>query len=314
MSFFTEVGFDPSDVQILRAVTRPDASVKGVVVMPAPDFVARIPPEIRARVYEVLLLSSENFPQAAAYRFFGRNKDQWLHEVSPEFRALVDPLIYQAGNFMVFADIDLIRGRIGRGPELQMLIKRLLAQSTLMISLRVESDEELDELVEYWGRGGRKTDIRPLLESVAETDATGHMVDVIHLLPEMARRLLYRYPKVKLEDLQKPQLANCFWSALNFFNDQPDDSLLDPAVAVKRLSTDYYMVEDKLQLGDIVAFSDRDHNVFHVAVYIASDIVFTKNGYYSLAPWTLLPMERLKGHFPAYANDWHVTYYRRKDF
>jgi hypothetical protein len=130
----------------------------------------------------------------------------------------------------------------------------------------------------------------------------------------MPRRLLYRYPKVSLEDLEKPQLANCFWTALNFFNTTPDDRMLDPAYALERLHQDYYLVQDGLQLGDIVALSDRNLNIFHVAVYLADDLVFTKNGFFSLAPWTILPMDRLKGHYAEHRDNWRVTYYRRKDF
>lgn len=36
-------------------------------------------------------------------------------------------------------------------------------------------------------------------------------------LPALARNHLYRYPKLTAADLDKPLLANCLWSALNFF-------------------------------------------------------------------------------------------------
>jgi hypothetical protein len=90
--------------------------------------------------------------------------------------------------------------------------------------------------------------------------------------------------------------------------------MLDPAYALERLHQDYYLVQDGLQLGDIVALSDRNLNIFHVAVYLADDLVFTKNGFFSLAPWTILPMDRLKGHYAEHRDNWRVTYYRRKDF
>ena len=313
LKYLEAVGFAERDIATLRAAARFDKAAGGMVVTPGAEFARTMSSDVRARLYELLTRSSANFNQQAAYRFFGRTKDEWLGpDLSPQIRALVDPLIYRSGDFIVFADIELVRDKIAKAEERQGLIKRLLGQSTTLLTLRIDDPEEVDGLAEYWGRGGRKTDIRPLLESVAASQQQ-RTVDVIHLLPEMARRLLYRYPKVSLEDLQKPQLTNCFWTALNFFNDQPDDSMLEASAALKRLSTGYYIVHDKLQLGDIVAFSDRQMNVFHVAVYIADDIVFTKNGYFSLAPWTLLPMDRLKGHFPAYADDWHVTFYRRKD-
>jgi hypothetical protein len=42
--------------------------------------------------------------------------------------------------------------------------------------------------------------------------------------------------------------------------------------------------------------------------------VFGKNGSTPLDPWSILPIERLKGHYSQYAGEWHVSYHRRKDF
>ncbi len=310
---FLAAGFSDEEAIQLLAEARPDARHGGFAVAPDPELVRAIKPQVRARLYRGLAASPLNFFQQAAYRFFGTSPDAWLGAgLAPGTRALVDPLIYRDGSFLFFADLELVRGRIGNGPELQRLLKRLLSQATVLVSLRATDASRLDSLVEYWGRGGRKTDIRPLLESIAGS-RVNQSIDITHLLPETARRLLYRYPKVSVADLRKPQLANCFWTALNFFNDDPDDRLLDPEIALQELHRDYFLVQDALQLGDIVALSDDEMNIFHVAVYIADDLVFTKNGYFSLAPWTILPIDRLKGHFAERGDDYRVTYHRRRD-
>jgi hypothetical protein len=306
------VGFSTGDIARLRTVAKPEVKVDGVIVAPDPEFVRSMSPAVRARLYGLLVRSSSNYSQQAAYRFHG-TLDDWLGSgLSAETRAMVDPLIYQDGDFLVFADLELVRGKLGKGPELQRLLKRLLRHSTMLVTLRVHDESQVDRLVEYWGRGGRKTDIRPLLESAAGAGST-YAIDIIHLLPEMARRLLYRYPKMTQGDLQQGRFANCYWTALNFFSDQPDDALMDERVALQRLSNDYFLVQDGLQLGDIVAFSNSKREIFHMATYIADDLVFTKNGYSSRVAWSILPIDRIRGHFPAYADDWHVTYYRRKD-
>lgn len=307
-------GLTPDDVSRLRATARRDADTAGFILAPAPAFVRAMPAAVRARLYTYLARNPQNFYHQAAFRFFG-SPDAWLGSgLSPRTRALIEPLIYRVKDFVLFADLELVRGEIEPGSELQVLAKTLLRQSTLLVRLEVDDPSSVESLAEYWGRGGRKTDIRPLLESVAEHESDENSgIDIAHLLPEMARRYLYRYPKVSIEDLQKPQLANCFWTALNFFAREPDDRLLDPRVALQRLSQDYYLVQDRLQLGDIVALSDLGGKIFHVAVYLADDLVFTKNGYFSLAPWTIMHMNRLQGHFE-YGEDWRATYYRRKDF
>jgi hypothetical protein len=312
------VGFTTADIVRLRAVARlashEDGLSKedGVVVAPDPAFVHAMAPAVRARLYGLLVKSSANYAQQAAYRFHGTLDDWFGSGLSSETRAMVDPLIYRDGDFLVFADLELVRGTLGKGPELQRLLKRLLRHSTMLVTLRVHDESQVDRLVEYWGRGGRKTDIRPLLESAAG-DGTEHGIDIIHLLPEMARRLLYRYPKMTPGDLQQGRFANCYWTALNFFNDQPDNALMDEPVALQRLFTDYFLVQDGLQLGDIVVFSNSKREIFHMATYIADDLVLTKNGYSSRVAWSILPLDRIRGHFPAHADDWRITYYRRKD-
>jgi hypothetical protein len=305
-------GLSEEDVEHLRASAQPDSS-GGVVLSPDAALVRGLAPNVRARLYAELAKNPLNFDQLSAFRFHGTSVEDWLGpDVAPEARKLVEPLVYRDGDFLFLADLESVRAQIGSGPALQHLIKRLLAQATVQVTLDVDDPAQVDSLAEYWGRGGRKVDILPVLESAAD-NSFNHSVDITYLLPDLARRLLYRYQKISLAELEKSQLDNCFWTALNFFNDDPDDRLMDPKFALERLQQDYYLVHDELQLGDIVALSDQKLNIFHVAVYLAEDLVFTKNGYFSLAPWTIVPMDRLKGHFAEHRDDWRVTYYRRKD-
>lgn len=307
-----DAGLTSDQIQRLLTTAQSDPA-GGVVLTPDAALVHGLAPEVRARLYAELAKHPLNFDQLSAFRFHGTSVDDWLGpDVAPETRKLIEPLVYRDGDFLFLADLESVRAQIGSGPALQHLIKRLLAQVAVQVTLDVEDPSQVDSLAEYWGRGGRKVDILPVLESAAD-NSFNHSVDITYLLPDLARRLLYRYQKISLAELEKSQLDNCFWTALNFFNDEPDDRLLDPKFALERLQQDYYLVQDELQLGDIVALSDQKFNIFHVAVYLAEDLVFTKNGYFSLAPWTIVPMDRLKGHFAEHRDDWRVTYYRRKD-
>ena len=164
--------------------------------------------------------------------------------------------------------------------------------------------------LEYWGRGGRRTDIRPLLESVVSS-GQDRTIDISHLLPTLAREHLYRYPRVALGDFDKPSFVNCFWTALNFFNAEPDDRYLSSEFAIERLKRDYFIIHDQLQLGDVAAFVDPAGGIFHAAVYLADGLVFGKNGTSHLAPWSIVPMDRLKSYYPEHEDHWQVVYYRR---
>lgn len=325
-AFLVASGMSGADADRVRATARPTPEVDGITFRPDADLVHRLEPDVRARIYLALAAAVVkvdqnrtpiNFDQVTAYRFHGQSVEEWLggEPLLPETRALVAPLVYRKGGFMYFADMELIRARIQDPEQVQWLAKRLMRFETMLARLMVDPDR-IDAITEYWGRGGRRTDIRPILESVARhaaaADDPSASIDISHLLPRFARLNLYRYPAVTPRDLEQPLLVNCLWSALNFFSDEPDDRFLDVRFALTTLQNDYIIVNDNYQLGDIVAFTDPEGDLVHVAVYLAGDLVFSKNGTTPLAPWSILPIEHLNGHYPEHSDAWTVSYHRRK--
>jgi hypothetical protein len=312
--FLTATGLGPDAVARLRSSARRSPDINGLVVTPDPDLVARLDPQVRARLYGELAKTRLNFDQANAFRFHGSSFATWFHEslISPETRRLVEPLVYRNGDHLHFADVNLIRRQVTDIEELRRLAKTLLRQPTVLVELSVRDSFEVDSLVEYWGRGGRRTDLRPLLESAAAHNGEGS-VDIVHLLPTFARNHLYRYPKVTTADLDKPLLANCLWSALNFFNAVPDDRYLDINTALDTLRRDYFIVESGFQLGDIIAFMDQEGNLFHMAVYLAGNLVFSKNGTSPVSPWAIQTVEELKDYYRVRSANPRLIYHRRND-
>jgi len=312
--WLTDVGFPAEEIPPTLATARPVPRVSGVVVSVAPATVRRLSPDTRARIYSRLAHSELNPRQQNAPRFYG-TAEEWIGagELSPRALLLVRTLVYSSGGFQLFADIDLVRAELSDPRELRLVAKKLLREKTLLAKVRVPDASRLESMIEYWGRGGRMTDIRPVLESLADL-GPGASLDVLHLLPEFVRVHLYRYPRLSLADLEKPALPNCFWTALNFFAlESYDDRFLKLDLAMSSLARDYYVVHDDLMLGDVVLLSTREGLPYHAAVYVADGIVFGKNGTSSVAPWTLLPLERLPGYFPQHAEGGRITYYRRKD-
>jgi len=327
-AFLVGAGMSAADARRVRATARPTPEVDGVSLLPDDATVRGLAPGTRAAIYRALgqagvnvdrTRTPINFDQVTAYRYHGDSIDEWLGTdmLSAATRALVDPLIYRDKGFLFFADIERVRSLIGDPAEVQRLAKRLMRQETVLVRIGVDAPANIDALAEYWGRGGRRTDIRPILESLSRASALfddpNGAVDISHLLPTLARQLLYRYPRVTPQDLQRPLLANCLWTALNFFNAEADSRYLDVRFALDHLRADYFLVQDGFQLGDIVAFRDPSGNLVHVAVYLADDLVFSKNGTSPLAPWSILPIEQLAGHYAEYSDGWLVSYHRRND-
>ena len=307
-------GVSAPDTERLRSAVRTEPRIDGVVLTPDPVWVRSLTPEIRGCLYAMLAKSELNLAQAQAFRYPGASPEDWLDPnlISPETRQLVEPLIYRDGDYMMFSDIELVRDEIGSDDELRKLSKTLFRQPTMIAHFSVGSSTDLDALVEYWGRGGRDIKIRPLIESVAG-GGTGETIDVIHLLPKFAQEHLYRYPTFSDADLNKPALVNCLWTSLNFFRQNPDDRFLDAAVALKTLQENYFIIETDFKLGDILAFVDREGKIFHAAVYIADDIIFSKNGISSMAPWTLMTIDEVEQYYGWRSKDTRVIVHRRKD-
>jgi hypothetical protein len=313
-AFLSSTGLSAEQVNGLASTLREDTRIRGVTITPDPAIVRSLDPQVRARLYLQLAKSPLNEDQSSSFRFFG-TPEAWLPAdlLSPATRRLIEPLIYRDGDILHFADAEIVRATVTDDDERQRLAKALLRQSTMLVRLTVAEDSEIPALVAYWGRGGRSTDIRPLLESVAGA-GEARSIDIVHLLPSFARNRLYRYPRLTTADLNKPLLANCLWSSLNFFRPEPDDRFLDVETALASLREDYHIIEHGHQLGDIIGFINDKGNLFHVAVYIADDLVFTKNGTSPVSPWTIMPLQRVKDYYRSQSDNPRLIYHRRNDF
>jgi hypothetical protein len=57
---------------------------------------------------------------------------------------------------------------------------------------------------------------------------------------------------------------------------------------------------------------NQQGEVVHSAVYIADDLVFTKNGINFAQPWILMRIPNMRAVF-SYVEEPRIVYYRRKD-
>ena len=139
-------------------------------------------------------------------------------------------------------------------------------------------------------------------------------MSVMYLLPRFMRDRLYNYP-FPSSDPQAPK-QDCFWSAFNALNTQIDDRFSNLDYTRQILISEYYAIAQPSQLGDLVFLSNSDNEAMHAAVYVADDIVFTKNGFHCTQPWILMHMkdmvETYAAHLPP-GKKMNVLYFRQKD-
>ncbi len=283
----------------------------GTYLDPSPDFVWNLSADVRSRLYGLLGESQENERQANPYRYRADKVEEWFADsrLKTDTVQLVRRFLYQRGTGLAFADMDLVSPRLADDAERVRLLSVLTRRASLQLRLRIAGGEDVRPLVQYWNAGGRSKDILPTLESVARHQGGGTVTAFV-LLPKFARTLLNTYPLASLGPSAVPQ--NCHWTSLNFFRDQPDDNLATVAGATKELIENYYEIVAQLRLGDVLTFTEPSGGVIHSCVYIADDIVFTKNGVSMSTPWLLMSLADVSAYYTGSA-EMQIRIYRPKE-
>lgn len=298
-----------AQVRALERHSDLELTAQSIVVRPAEELVLGLNPAARSAIYGALSAFPENPDQYEPFRFRADTAAEWFQDsnLAPETIQLVERLLYRRGTSLLFSDHNLVLPRLPTNPERVRLVKILARRSTLLVKLRVRPDSDLDTLADYWGRGPRRKDMRALLESISKR-RDGITIDVAHLLPRFPRSHLFTYPQLPHEG----HGHDCHWSSLNFFNDPPDPRYTDTEIVRETLENDYLPVTGRPQLGDVFMFLRADGSVVHSCVFIADDIVFTKNGTAEVMPWILMNLSDVIAFYPA-DPPLTIRAYRRKD-
>lgn len=283
---------------------------QGITISPTTEFILGLSPASRAKIYTALAAFTENPAQYEPYRFRADSSEEWFadSDLDPQTIAAVKKLLYRRGTSLLFSDQQVVLPTIPSLDERTQLLKTLARQSTLLVKLRVRSTSNVDALAAYWGRGPRSKDLRPLLQSLRR-EGNGTLIDITHMLPQLARSLLYTYPSPNAAGVRS--YIDCHWTALNFFNSQPDPAFNSIENVSKAFHDNYYTTTGKLTFGDILMFVKRDGTVIHSCVYIADDIVYTKNGADPDSPWILMTLPDVKAFYPS-EDPIDIQHYRAK--
>jgi hypothetical protein len=283
------------------------------VITPDDDLVFSLPEQTRAKLYAVLA----HFPANEFMHFpfcFGTNVfDSWFGDgkIDAETFSLLKKLVYVRGETVCFSDLVPLLQRVPDEKNRQRLVKALSRQSALLLGIRIWPDTDIDKLLGYWAwaPGVKVIDARPLLESMKRLP-NGGGVGILYLLPPFARERLYTYPLPS--QLGDPTM-DCHWSTMNFFNATPDNRFSDPKYTSAYIAANFYPIAKPTAYGDVVLLLDENGSAIHSGVYLADNIIFTKNGNNFAQPWMLM---RLKDLVAEYTTDVppRVVVYRNKNW
>lgn len=316
----------PADVERFLSSLDVPASVRGalldqskwlieektITISPSRQLIEELPPTTRATLYNTLARWSDNHDQFEPKRVIGGSVRTWLAgaNLREEILSLIERLTFTRGSVVLFSDETTVLNAAESDAERLQIQKAISRTPTLVMKLRLHEGMDVEKLVEYWGGNRRRLkDIVPFLESMAATPGVDR-VDVLHLLPPLVRRLLYTFPNPA--QARSGYYPDCHWSALNFFNFEPFDRLADSQQAAQYTIENFDRVDDVHRYGDILFFTDaKTGNAYHSCVYVADDIVFTKNGRSPTAPWVLMKLDEVKELY-AIASQSQIVAYRLK--
>jgi len=286
---------------------------KILTVLPSREAVLGLPPEARGAIYQILGRWEENSFHHEPDVISGHDVRAWLQRANlPEdVLAAIEKTVYQRGKNLVFADQPMVL-RMVQSEEDRLKIRKALSRTpTLIVKLRLGPDSDIIKIGDYWGGHGRSKDVLPFLESVSQI-SEGNIVDVIHLLPPSVRSLLYTFPSPNHG--RTGYYPDCHWTSLNFANFDPLERLADPTMATAYTLENYTRTSaaEAYRYGDVLFFMDGNSgNAIHSCVYLADDIVYTKNGRSPMQPWVLMKLDELVSFYAMFYQP-QVACYRRK--
>ena len=203
------------------------SEVNGTWVTPGDKLILGLSQEARSKIYSILIAFPENAELMDPVWFRPETIDKQLTEsgLSQSSIKLLKSLLYQNGSsLLLFADKDTALRQIPDEYEKRLFVKTISRKATLMARLKIDANSDVDALASYWGVGGTRKDILPLMKSVQRVEG-GWNLNVVYLLPPFIREHLYKYPSPS-SDPDAPK-QDCFWSAFNSLNSQTDDRFSD---------------------------------------------------------------------------------------
>ncbi|MGA2620966.1 MAG: hypothetical protein ABSF26_25365 [Thermoguttaceae bacterium] len=315
LEFLRSSGVAAADLERLAHTAKWTNSLEGAAVEPGDELILGLDPAARAKIYSTLVEFPQNAQQMDPIWFRPDHVKQRVEDspLAPQSIKLVKKLLYAQGDAtLLFADFEPALRQLPDDPERRRMVKTLSRKETFLMRVKLDADSDVEALGNYWGVGGRRKDLIPLL-SAARRAENGCRLNVIFLLPHFGRDHLYNHPYAATD--AKGAKQDCFWSAFNFFNEVPDDRVSDMAYLRDLLKSDYYAILEPSQLGDLVFLTTPDETAIHAAAFVADDVVFTKNGESITQPWILMRISDMIETYSVrhpHSGPLQVKYFRNK--
>jgi hypothetical protein len=298
-ALLAKYGTAAAQLSTLLAPANVTADATGITVKPPGGFLESLDADTRQKIFAGLAGMGVNTYVDYPYIFPGNKIDSIYADarLNPDDVALLKKLVYPNGGAVQLSDYDYLLNQIPTTERRTALTRVLSRQSAVFAGLVIKPDTDIDKIASYWGNlpNVRFTDIRPLLESLKALPEGGNL-SLFYLLPKFARDRLYTYP---LPPQAGDPVMDCHWTTFNFSSETPDNRFNDPNYAVEYIRKNYYQIAAPSMCGDVLLLMNDKQEVKHSAVFLADDLVFTKNGNNYRQPWMIMHIPDLLATYPA---------------
>lgn len=284
-----------------------------IYLFPSGADIESISQDVRSNLYTELAKYPINEYYENPVLIIGQSVGDWYKtsKLRQDLVSEIQKLSYKRGETTAFSDIPYLLSFAQSDSEARSIFKAMTRTRGLMVKIEANHDTNVDEVVSYWtlGMGLRRKDVEPLLQSIIDTDGI-EALPLSHMLPALVRKLLYTYPSLDMG--RQGILPDCHWTSLNFFNYDPHEYLLDSRLATSAVLEKFAPVEPPYKYGDILFFLKKDSgDAYHSCVYLADNLVFTKNGRNILSPWLIMKREDVEKIY-LYRGDGRIQGFRKK--
>ena len=305
-----KTALSPAQITALFASGTVSEDTSGTVLQPAPEFILSLDASTRQNLCAGLAGLGVNehldfplfFPQKIIQSIYADD------QLAAEDVECLKKLTYLNGDVTMLANYQTLMEQIPT-PERRVAMARALSrQAAVFAGLSIKPETDIDKIAAYWGHldGVRFNDIRPMLEALVRLPEGGNL-SLFYLLPKFARDRLYTFP---LPPQPGDPYMDCNWTTYNFLNEAVTGQLGNSTNLVGFLNANYYPIQAPSVCGDILLLMNNNQ-ILHSAVYLADDLVFTKNGGGINQPWMLM-------HIPDLLVSYHanpplqIVYMRQK--
>lgn len=283
---------EPAMARALQATTC--APEGGCTTEPPDDVVTGLTPDTRRALYDRLAAWPGNEFATAPFALPARNRDWWQAgaDLPPALQSLVAKLTFEHDGFVFFADLMTVCRAARDDAERIAVVRTFWSMPSRMVWLRLDATSDIERIAGWWEHGQRRKSARVLLRSLVGADDEETLLDIVHLLPPVPRKVLYTYPPPG----SPPR--DCGWTSANFFEERVNDGYLVPAKVNAFLERHTAPVDDdERRFGDVVLFTTADGAIVHLAILLTPDLLFTKNGYTGFQPWRIVTLDELRREY-----------------